>query len=78
MRRGGTEAADRRLGQLAWDEMLPLLRALAVFNALHWIDPDVRYAKPAAILAPEGAMVVGSCRCLLESRSVTSGLPRAS
>ena len=25
MRRGGTEAADRRLGQLAWNEMLPLL-----------------------------------------------------
>lgn len=27
MRRGGTEAADRRLGQLAWDEMLALLTA---------------------------------------------------
>jgi SAM-dependent methyltransferase len=38
------------------------VRAVAVFNALHWIDPGVRYAKPAAILAPEGAMAVGSCR----------------
>jgi SAM-dependent methyltransferase len=37
------------------------VRAVAVFNALHWIDPGVRYAKPAAIVAPEGAMVVGSC-----------------
>jgi SAM-dependent methyltransferase len=38
------------------------VRAVAVFNALHWIDPDVRYAKPAALLAPGGAMVVGGCR----------------
>jgi SAM-dependent methyltransferase len=38
------------------------VRAVAVFNALHWIDPDVRYAKPAAILAPEGVMAVGSCQ----------------
>jgi SAM-dependent methyltransferase len=38
------------------------VRAVAVFNALHWIDPDVRYAKPAAILAPGGVMAVGSCR----------------
>ncbi len=38
------------------------VRAVAVFNALHWIDPEARYAKPAAILAPGGAMVVGGCR----------------
>jgi hypothetical protein len=38
------------------------VRAVAVFNALHWIDPGMRYAKPTAILAPEGVMVVGSCR----------------
>jgi SAM-dependent methyltransferase len=38
------------------------VRAVAVFNALHWIDPEVRYAKPAAILATGGAMVVGGCR----------------
>jgi cyclopropane fatty-acyl-phospholipid synthase-like methyltransferase len=31
------------------------VRAVAVFNALHWIDPGMRYAKPAAILAPEGS-----------------------
>jgi SAM-dependent methyltransferase len=37
-------------------------RAVAVFNALHWIDPELRYAKPAGILAPGGAMVVGGCR----------------
>ena len=33
MRRGGTEAADRRLGQLAWDEMLPLLAGEASIPA---------------------------------------------
>jgi SAM-dependent methyltransferase len=35
--------------------------AVVVFNALHWIDPDVRYAKPAALLAPGGVMAVGGC-----------------
>jgi SAM-dependent methyltransferase len=38
------------------------VRAVAVFNALHWIDPGARYAKPAAILARGGVMAVGSCR----------------
>ena len=38
------------------------VRAVTVFNALHWIDPGVRYAKPAAILARGGVMAVGSCR----------------
>ena len=38
------------------------LRAVTVFNALHWIDPDARYAKPAALLGAGGAMVVGGCR----------------
>jgi SAM-dependent methyltransferase len=33
-------------------------RAVAVFNALHWIDPAVRYAKPAALLAPGCAFAV--------------------
>lgn len=38
------------------------VRAVAVFNSLHWIDPGARYAKPAALLAPGGAMAVGGCR----------------
>jgi SAM-dependent methyltransferase len=37
-------------------------RAVVSFNALHWIDPAVRYAKPAALLAPGTAMAVGGCR----------------
>ena len=31
-------------------------------NSLHWIDPQLRYAKPAGLLAPGGAMVVAGCR----------------
>jgi len=31
-------------------------------NSLHWIDPAVRFAKPARLLRPGGAMVVVSCR----------------
>ena len=38
------------------------VRAVTVLSALHWIDPGVRYAKPAAILARGGVMAVGSCR----------------
>ena len=36
--------------------------AVIVFSALHWIDPEVRYAKPAALLRPGGAMVVAGCQ----------------
>jgi hypothetical protein len=28
------------------------------FAALHWIDPEVRYSKPARLLRPGGAMAV--------------------
>ncbi|MBC3840624.1 methyltransferase domain-containing protein [Streptacidiphilus sp. 4-A2] len=28
--------------------------AVAAFNSLHWIDPHLRYAKPAALLTPGG------------------------
>jgi SAM-dependent methyltransferase len=37
------------------------VRAVVSFNALHWIDPAVRYTKPAALLAHGGVMVVGGC-----------------
>ena len=36
--------------------------AVIVFSALHWIDPAVRYAKPAALLRPGAAMVVAGCQ----------------
>ena len=37
-----------------------LVRTVAIFNALHWIDPGMPYAKPTAILAHEAPKVVGS------------------
>ena len=37
-------------------------RAVIVFSALHWIDPAVRYTKPAALLRPGSAMVVAGCQ----------------
>jgi SAM-dependent methyltransferase len=36
--------------------------AVIVFSALHWIDPKVRYAKPAALLRPGSAFVVAGCQ----------------
>jgi hypothetical protein len=32
------------------------------FNAWHWIDPHLRYAKPHELLRPGGVMVVGGCQ----------------
>lgn len=32
--------------------------AIVVFNAFHWVAPDVRYAKPARLLRPGGALLV--------------------
>ena len=36
--------------------------AVVAVNCLHWIDPQVQYAKPAALLRSGSAMVVGGCR----------------
>jgi SAM-dependent methyltransferase len=32
--------------------------AVVAFTAFHWIDPEVRYAKPARLLRPGGALAV--------------------
>ena len=45
-----------------WEPDKTPFDAVVVFNALHWIDTDVRYAKPAALLAQGSAMVVGGCQ----------------
>jgi SAM-dependent methyltransferase len=37
-------------------------RAVVVFNALHWIDPGVRYARPAGLLELGSAFAVVNCR----------------
>lgn len=39
--------------------------AVVAVNSLHWIDPQIRYAKPAGLLAPGGAMVVAGCHWAL-------------
>lgn len=35
--------------------------AVVAFNSLHWVDPQVRYARPAALLRPDGALAVAGC-----------------
>jgi SAM-dependent methyltransferase len=35
--------------------------AIVAVNSLHWIDPQLRYAKPARLLAPGAFMAVGGC-----------------
>lgn len=45
-----------------WDAGGAVFDAVVAVSSLHWIDPDVRYAKPFALLADGGAMVVAGCR----------------
>ena len=35
--------------------------AVVAVNSLHWIDPQLRYAKPRELLRPGGAMVIAGC-----------------
>jgi SAM-dependent methyltransferase len=45
-----------------WVPPATRFQAAVAVNSLHWIDPAARYAKPARLLIPGGAMVVASCR----------------
>ena len=45
-----------------WVPPAARFQAAVAVNSLHWIDPAARYAKPARLLVPGGAMVVASCR----------------
>jgi SAM-dependent methyltransferase len=46
-----------------WQPPLDVVwNAVVVFSALHWIDPEVRYAKPAALLRPGSAFVAAGCQ----------------
>jgi SAM-dependent methyltransferase len=36
--------------------------AVVAVNSLHWVDPAQRYAKPARLLRPGGALAVAECR----------------
>lgn len=49
----------------AWAPADPPFDAVVAFNALHWIDPHLRYAKPHELLRPgwrhgRGRMPVGA------------------
>jgi SAM-dependent methyltransferase len=44
------------------DGLYGAVDAVVAFNSLHWIDPQLRYARPHALLRSGGAMVVAGCR----------------
>jgi SAM-dependent methyltransferase len=39
--------------------------AVVAVNCMHWIDPELRYARPHSLLRPGGAMVVAGCQWAL-------------
>jgi SAM-dependent methyltransferase len=45
-----------------WEAPRTPFDAVVAISSLHWIDPGLKYAKPAALLRPGGAMAVGGCR----------------
>ena len=42
----------------AWDPGPARFRAVVACNSFHWIDRDVRFSKTAAVLEPDGHLVV--------------------
>jgi SAM-dependent methyltransferase len=44
-----------------WQPDGVLADAVLAVSALHWIDPELRYAKPYELLRPGGAMAVAGC-----------------
>jgi SAM-dependent methyltransferase len=43
----------------AWEPERAGFDAVVAFTALHWVDPELRYAKPARLLRPGGSLGVG-------------------
>jgi SAM-dependent methyltransferase len=41
-----------------WDAEDATFDAAVAFTAFHWVDPEVKYAKPARLLRPGGALAV--------------------
>jgi SAM-dependent methyltransferase len=41
-----------------WDSGAERFDGVVSFNAFHWLDPDVRFAKTASVLRPGGSLVV--------------------
>ena len=50
-----------------WEPARAEFDAVAAFTSFHWIDPDARYAKPARLLAPHGALAVVDTKHVLPS-----------
>ena len=50
-----------------WEPARAEFDAVAAFTAFHWIDSDMRYAKPARLLAPDGALAVVDTKHVLPS-----------
>lgn len=44
------------------DTLFGAVDAVVAFNSLHWIDPQLRYARPYELLRSGGAMAVAGCR----------------
>jgi SAM-dependent methyltransferase len=44
-----------------WEPGGSRFAAIVAVNSLHWIDPELRYAKPASLLEPGAVMAVGGC-----------------
>jgi SAM-dependent methyltransferase len=44
-----------------WHPQAAAFDAVVAVNSLHWIDPQLRYAKPYRLLRPGGTMAVASC-----------------
>jgi SAM-dependent methyltransferase len=44
-----------------WDPRDELFDAVVCFNAFHWLDPDLRFTKSAAVLKPGGSLGVFAC-----------------
>lgn len=51
--------AEFEVGEFeAWEPGEPGFDAVVAFTAFHWIAPELRYAKPARLLRPGGALAV--------------------
>lgn len=45
-----------------WEPVGAVFDAVVAFNSLHWVDPELRYTKPARVLRPDGVLVVAGCK----------------
>lgn len=44
-----------------WNPHDALFDAVVAVSSLHWVDPQLRYAKPHALLRSDGALIVAGC-----------------